>query len=118
MLRLRVAVRSAEAWLLADRAGIADFLRVRVAAVPADPEGLFAPKVALVNVARQSRSPQIREDMVPARGYTAPVGPLYVARLTEFVERHWRPEVAADVSQSLRRTLAALQGLAAQLQAE
>lgn len=41
-LIFRLAVREVEAWLLADRAGFARFVGVRVQAAPANPEGLQA----------------------------------------------------------------------------
>jgi hypothetical protein len=37
---LRVAVHEAEAWLLADRASLAHYLRISAALVPRDPEAL------------------------------------------------------------------------------
>jgi len=117
LMRLRVAVREAEAWLLADRERIAEFLRISVKAVPEHPESLNAPKAALVNLARKSHSRKLREDMVPAPGRTVKVGPLYVARLTEFADEYWRPEVAAAASRSLSRTLESLRRLAADLAA-
>src|SRR5690349_1351793 len=49
----RLAVRSAEAWLLADDQAISEFLSVRVKDVPPDPETLSDPKLTLVNVARK-----------------------------------------------------------------
>jgi hypothetical protein len=41
----------------------------------------------------------------------AKVGPLYVSRLTEFVENMWRPEVAANEAESLYRCIRALSTL-------
>ncbi|MBI4564946.1 MAG: AAA family ATPase [Planctomycetes bacterium] len=39
------------------------------------------------------------------------VGPAYSSRLIEYVERHWRPRVAANRSDSLRRAIECLQRL-------
>ena len=66
------------------------------------------PKETLINLAQASRSRSIREDIVPRRGSGAKVGPLYVARLTEFAERYWRPDIAAENSESLHRCIRAL----------
>ena len=53
---MRIAVREVESWLLADRAGIANLIKVPVAKIPALPDALLDPKQALLNLARHSRS--------------------------------------------------------------
>jgi hypothetical protein len=108
---LRVAVRAIEAWLLADRDRIASLLGVRRNLVPADPDGLAHPKNELVNLARQSKSRSVREELVPREGSGRSVGLLYTTRLVEFIEDRtagWRPDSAAAVSDSLRRSLVRL----------
>ena len=60
-LLFRVAVREVEAWLVADRRNLAQYLFVPEAILPPDADGLRDPKAALVNVARKSRSRTIRE---------------------------------------------------------
>jgi hypothetical protein len=112
----RVAVRAIEAWLMADRQRCAAFLQVSVDRVPADPEALSYPKRALVDVARKSRSGQIVADMVPRPGTGASEGPAYASRVQEFVTTSphlWRPEVAAENAESLRRCLRAIRSIAA-----
>jgi hypothetical protein len=104
----RVAVRASEAWLLADRERICEFLAVRTGRVTENPDDLRDPKQRLVNLARDSRRRAIREDMVPARGTSARVGPGYTARIIEFATTRWRPEVAAVRSPSLTKCIAAL----------
>lgn len=104
----RVAVHQAEAWLLADRAGMARFLNVSEAVLPRDPERMPDAKAALIHVARRSRSRTIRQDMVPMAGGTAKVGPGYAARLVEFAEHRWGVGAAAESASSLARCLAAL----------
>jgi hypothetical protein len=102
----RVAVRAVEAWLLADRERIAELLAVRVSRVPENPDNLHDPKIYLVNLARHSRRGTVRDDFQPRRGSGRPVGPLYTARMIEFVEdgnSGWRPEIAAGISNSLAR---------------
>jgi hypothetical protein len=113
---LRVAVRSVEAWLLADVERFAAFLSIPPSRIPLDPDALPDPKAALIDLARRSRRRAIREDVVPREGSGARVGPGYVGRIIEFVtapERSWRPEVAAQRSDSLRRSIEALRKLRA-----
>jgi hypothetical protein len=108
----RVVVRSIEAWLMADRAHLAQFLSVAMARIPADVESIDQPKEVMVNLARHSRRPAIQQDMVPRPGSGRSVGPAYTARLIEFVtnqEQGWRPQVAANSADSLRRCLQCLQ---------
>lgn len=111
-LLLRIPVRSLEAWLLADRTALANFLAVRPALVPDHPEELPRPKRTLVDLARQSRRRDIRRDMVPVDGTSAEVGPGYTSRLIEFITHHWNPLAAASTSDSLSRCLRALRHLA------
>lgn len=110
----RVAVRAIEAWLLADRERIASSLGISLQRVPDSPDNLTHPKTELVNLARRSRSRAIREDLVPRQRSGRSVGPLYTARLMEFVEDEhagWRPDQAAIRSDSLRRCIDRLSSL-------
>src|SRR5262249_9439426 len=111
-MRFRIAVRETESWLLADRESLASYLRIQRALVPVHPETLPDPKQALVNLARRSRSRAIVADMVPRLGVSAPVGPAYTARVSEFALQHWRPEIAAASSPSLRRCIERIRELA------
>ncbi len=111
----RIVVREIEAWLLADRERLAQFLNVRMALIPRDPEDLADPKRALVDIARKSRRKEIREDMTPRPKSYRSVGPAYNSRMIQFVsdERSgWRPDVAAERSESLRRCMHQLERLA------
>ncbi|HXU44128.1 MAG TPA: hypothetical protein VN783_01275 [Thermoanaerobaculia bacterium] len=110
-LLLRIAVRSVESWLLADREGLGRFLGISVDSIPSHPDRLDRPKRTLVDLARKSRSREIRDDMVPERGISAEVGPGYVARLVEFSVARWNPESAARSSPSLLRCTSALKRL-------
>lgn len=117
----RVAVRGVEAWLLADRQRLADWIRVPVDKVPTEPELEDDPKQTLVNLARRSRSSSIRQDMVPRAGSRRQVGSLYTSQLINFVQderRGWRPTVAARSSDSLERCLRRLTELVAQARAK
>jgi hypothetical protein len=110
-LCFRVAVREVEAWLLADAESIATFLRVPRGRVPAEPETLNDPKAAMVTLAHRSRRSDLREDMVPRNGSGRPVGPAYSSRLIEFASSSWRPGVAAQRAESLRRAINCLRRL-------
>lgn len=108
----RVAVRAVEAWLLADTEAIAAFLRVARSKVPANPEALPDPKQALVDLTMASPRRDLRADIVPRPGSGARVGPAYSSRLVEFIESHWRPQVAAQRAESLARAIRCLRRLA------
>jgi len=104
----RVAVRAVEAWLLADRERIAQWLKISAAQVPQNPDSLDNPKQLLVNLARRSRQRAIRDDLVPREGSGRSVGPLYTARMIEFASGGaggWRPAHALHVSESLARCI-------------
>jgi hypothetical protein len=107
-MQLRIAVRAAEAWLLADQNGLSRFLKVGPQVIPMDPEALENPKLSLVNTARRSGDRAIREDMVPEEGTGNQVGPGYSSRIIEFASGHWNPEAAAQYSESLRRCMEGL----------
>ena len=107
----RVAVHQVEAWLLADRARFARFLRVSPTRLPADPDALPDAKQTVVDVAAYSEDREIRQEIPPQRGSGRQVGPAYTARMIEFAEQRWRPDEAGARSESLRRCLARLGGL-------
>lgn len=113
-MAFRVVVRELEAWLLADRARIAKFLKTDLGRVPADPEQVVDPKRVIVDLARRSRSREIRRDLVPRPESGRTVGPLYVSYMTEFIldpTSGWRPRVAAESSDSLSRCIRDLERL-------
>ncbi len=105
----RVAVRTVESWLLADRVHLAAFLRIRQSQIPKDPENLNDPKRTLIDLARVSRRRDIREGLVPREGSS--VGPAYTSRMGEFVREHWDPQAARSRSPSLDRAIRCLEAL-------
>ncbi len=107
-LVIRVAVREVEAWLLADRANLASFLGVRESFIPGNVETLPRPKEALIDLARQSRSSELRDRIVPRHGSTARQGPDYNGCLVDFVASRLDLNVAATESPSLSRALGRL----------
>jgi len=112
---LRIAVRSVESWLLADSRSIATFFGVSAALVPRNPEALDNPKGSLVNLARRSNRTAIREDIVPRQGSGRSEGPAYTARMIEFVDGRWQPNIASGNAKSLDRTIRCLKRLLAPL---
>ena len=100
-LCFRVAVREVEAWLLADRDGMSDFLGVQVNLVPQNPDSIADPKAALIAVARRCRVRKVREAIVPLG--TAQVGPDYNGEVGRFVRDCWNIERACINSVSLQK---------------
>lgn len=104
-LLIRIAVREAEAWVLADRDGFARFLGINIARVPHDVEALPDPKATLIHLARESRRRQLRDDICPRPHSTSKIGPNYNTRLGIFVNEDWNPDLARLNSRSLDRTI-------------
>lgn len=107
-LLFRVAVKEVEAWLLADRINMADFLAVPKSNLPVDAEKLADPKDEIVNLARQSGSEDIRSALVPAAGSSASVGRAFERKMLQFVSHDWDIAAAAKHCRSLERAIAAL----------
>jgi len=107
-LLFRIAVREVEAWILADRVGIARFLGIRRALVPVDVDSVEGPKVCLINLARKSPWCDLRMDIVPPPGSTRRIGPNYNGRLISFVQYRWDISTAQLCSPSLQRTVNAV----------
>jgi len=110
---LRVAERMLESWLLADTSALAKYLRVSARRFPRNPDTEPNPKRTLVNLARQSTSRSLKQDLVPDQDSRGLVGKGYVPRMTEFIETAWRPLEARSNSESLRRAIAAIQSATA-----
>ena len=107
----RIAVREIEAWPLADRPRIAEFLGVPARKIPQNPDIVPDPKELIVRLAGQSRRKEIREGMVPRGGSGRRIGPLYTSRMMSFISdksKGWRPAEASAHSDSLRRCMACL----------
>ncbi|MDE0679149.1 MAG: hypothetical protein OXI11_02890 [Gammaproteobacteria bacterium] len=112
-LCFRIAVREVESWLIADAPTFAKYLSIRPGNLPPEPENLERPKDTVVNLARRSQRRFIRQDMVPREGSGRRVGPAYASRLIEYIKWHWRPNAAAQRSDSLRRAIACIEKLVA-----
>jgi hypothetical protein len=101
----RVAVMEVESWLMADRAGFANFLSIPIHRIPSPTDDILKPKEYLVSLARRSKKRRLRDELVPEPGAKIPVGYGYNTRLMEFVRDYWDLERAAVTSPSLKRTL-------------
>jgi hypothetical protein len=106
---LRFAVTETESWVMADRERFAGFLGIRTSRVPGEPDDLADPKGALLNLARQVRSRELRADLVSPHNPTKP-GSGYNGRLAEFVATQWRVDEAASQSKSLARAVRHVEG--------
>jgi hypothetical protein len=109
-LLLRVAVREAEAWLLADKDNLATFLGIRSILIRDDVEAIPDPKRELIQLAARARRRELREDICPPARSTRRVGPNYNARLAVFVQQLWDPNEARQHATSLARTIDRLTG--------
>ncbi len=107
----RIAVRMVEAWLLADRQNFARFLDISGEIIPTNPEALENPKQEIIRLAWKSRSRDILLDLAPRQGTTAPVGPAYTFRLSEFAAKDWNPGEACRHAPSLERAIRCLKNL-------
>jgi hypothetical protein len=109
-LVLRIAVHEVEAWLMADREHLAEFLGIPIAKVPQQPDDCTDPKLLLVNLARHSRKRNIREDLAPMPESTSKVGKNYTGQLIRFAFSVWRVDGASRRhSPSLDRAMNAVQ---------
>ena len=102
-LTFRVAVREIEAWLLADRTGIAHFLGIATNRVPAYPEQDMDPKKVLIRLASTSRYPSVKRAIVPMG--TATQGRDYNGCLGRFATSDWDVGQAAGNAPSLAKTM-------------
>lgn len=96
---------------MADREGMADFLKISAANIPSAPDALPDPKRQLVNLARKSRKISIREGIVPEKSHGSVVAPDYLATMRGFVRDYWNIENAVTNSPSLARCVHRLQQL-------
>ena len=110
-LLLRVAVRETEAWLLADRNGMAKLLGISPNKIPIDPETLDDPKRFLLNLARNAKR-EVRSELIVAKGAAASQGLGYNRLLSSFVSSDWRLEDAIIGSASLFKAVVRLRELA------
>ncbi len=108
-MELRIAVHSIEAWLMADRGKMAQFLKIPATNFLHNPETEKDPKRFLIDlIRRKCCGKQFLYDMLPAEKSGRKVGPGYSSRIANYVQNSWRPEIAAQHSDSLSRCIRAL----------
>ncbi|MDR1626064.1 MAG: DUF4276 family protein [Spirochaetia bacterium] len=113
----RVAVHEIESWLIADRKNFAQFIGLSQELIPLNPDEAEDPKQTLLSLVRKSRNKQLKADMIPKNADT-PIGPLYNARLGNFIVNHWDIQAAINHSPSLHKANLALQKFIARLNVE
>jgi len=109
-LLLRLAVREAESWVLADSAAFAAFAAVSPAKVPRRPDELEDPKRFLLNLVTKSKRRDLKAEMLP-RNSRSSIGLGYNLHLETFVRDHWSAARAAEQSPSLARALPRVRAL-------
>ena len=100
-LYFNIAVKEAEAWLLADRKSFAGFFGISERVIDKNPEAISDPKSHIVNIAKKSKIRAIREGLIPQG--TAKVGKLYNTILGDFIRSSWRVFASAENAESLER---------------
>lgn len=108
-LILRLAVREAESWILADHEGFGKFAELSTAALPGLPDDIRDPKEALIGFIGKSKRRVLREEMLPAKHARAKIGLGYNLHLTDFVQQQWDAKRASERSPSLARSLRSLE---------
>ncbi|MNY42474.1 hypothetical protein D3C86_1773650 [compost metagenome] len=104
-LLLRLAVREAEAWILADDVGFAQFAKINQALFPRHPDEAADPKRTLLGLVERGKNRDLRDEMLAPQGAKSLVGLGYNLRLAEFVREHWHIDRAIERSPSLARVL-------------
>lgn len=104
-LALRLAVREAEAWVLADHEGLSAFAQFSPALMNRTPDVIMDPKQELLRLIRRSKRRDLREEMLPRKGSSSPTGLGYNMHLKQFVQESWSAERAAERSPSLSRCI-------------
>ncbi len=110
-LLLRVAVRTADAWLLADARSLSRSTGIPEAIIPSDPEALEAPKQRLIALLRRANLP-LRRELGLIKSDEPADWPKIAGWLGQvFVPSKWQPQEAAEHAPSLARCLLRLRAL-------
>ncbi|MCO2312501.1 DUF4276 family protein, partial [Pseudomonas aeruginosa] len=109
-LIFRIAVREIESWILADSESFSEFLGVSKAVIPRAPDELANPKDKLLELVKKSSKRSLKEEMLPAKNSSSPIGLGYNVNLCSYVEGDWSFERACERSPSLARAKKCLSG--------
>jgi len=104
-LALRLAVREAEAWAMADHEGFAEFAQLSSAKLPPAPERLPNAKQVLLKLIERCKRRELRGEMLPGKHDRSLVGLGYNIHLKVFVSNYWQAERAALRAPSLARAI-------------
>lgn len=107
----RIAVREIESWLMGDAESLASYFGVSRSLIPPEPEKLDKPKESLIQLAKRSNKREIREGIARKGSAQLELGPRYTALMRKYARNNWRPEVAAERADSLRRAMACVSKL-------
>lgn len=99
-----VAVREVESWIMADSESFSDFLGVSKTVIPRAPDSIEKAKWKLLEVVGRSTKRTIKDEILPKRGSTSPVGLGYNENLSKYVLESWSLERARAASPSLGAT--------------
>lgn len=99
-LHICIAVRVVETWFMADRGPLARHLSIPQGKIPAKPEEENNPKRTIVDLAHQSRSSAVKNDIVPSANSGRSVGPGYTESMVEFAQEKWHPVCASRTASS------------------
>lgn len=103
-LIFRIAVRTVESWLLADRSGFASYAGISPALIPLNTDNIPDPKQRLILLIKKSHKRDIKEDILP-RYKGDKIGPDYNGRLAHFVQNFWDISRARLNSRSLDKAI-------------
>ena len=109
LMRLRIAIRTTEAWLMADPTALRAHFRLGRIAIPEAPDELAETKITMLRILARARPTDTAAALVRRKGETLSPGPEYTVLLSEFATTSWRPEIAAAKSPSLARAISRLQ---------
>jgi hypothetical protein len=105
-LIFRVAVREIESWLIADRKEFSRFLGIPQDNFSKCADEIINPKEFLFSLLQNKGRRKWHRDMLPEGN--AHIGPIYNAKLCEFIKDRWMPERAASCSPSLKSAIDAI----------
>lgn len=111
---LRIAVREAEAWVLADHEAVRKLIGAK-GKLPPLPDELPDPKQHFLKLAKTAPR-AIKEDLIRENGPMLSQGLGYNSVLVKWVAEEWDPGRAASRSASLERARLSLKELAHRLQ--
>ena len=105
--QIRIAVRTVESWLLADKEGMEQYFGIPQDAIIDNPEELPNPKQVLLNLIKRNATKEVRHGMLPIDG--ARVGLEYNNYLTDFINTAWDSTRACANADSLVRAIKGIQ---------